>query len=129
MEDNRLIAEFMGLKPKMESPDVYTYSDFPWISIREDNPEKVMRGIINYAKYNYSWDWLMPVVEKINSFRNEDNQKLYTIETSFNGGATLRVRFYENEDDPTAYYTDTNTLKAIYRATVDFIKWYNQNKL
>ena len=46
-ENNKLIAEFMGLEPKMDSPDVYTYSDMPFFSVREDTPEEVMDAIAN----------------------------------------------------------------------------------
>jgi hypothetical protein len=74
-EKNKLIIDFMGIKPKMESPDTYTYVDFPFISIKENNPEKVMEGIIDYVKYHKSWDWLMPVIRKIirdNQFKTVD---------------------------------------------------------
>ena len=64
---NEKIVRFMGLKPKMESPDVYTYSDGVFFSVRENNPEKVMESIIKYVKYHLSWDWLMPVIGKISS--------------------------------------------------------------
>ena len=29
-ENNKLIAEFMGVKPRLISPDVYGYSDSPF---------------------------------------------------------------------------------------------------
>ena len=30
IENNKLIAEFMGLKPKMESTDIYVFNDMPY---------------------------------------------------------------------------------------------------
>ena len=55
MEDNKLIAEFMG----------YVYED--------DTPS------VELPPYHMSWDWLMPVVSKISSMCDEpyelDNMK------------------------------------------------------
>ena len=50
MKDNKLIAEFMGESPK----GFY---------------EKIEDGY-NKIPYAESWDWLMPVVEKINTLDN-----------------------------------------------------------
>lgn len=63
-ENNRLIAEFMGVVPRLESPDIYWYSDGPFYSIR-GSIDEVADGISKYAKYHTSWNWLMPVIEKI----------------------------------------------------------------
>ena len=56
MNDNKLIAEFMGLSIK-EGVCYYTDVDdmFP-MGIEVEEP---------YLPYHTSWDWLMPVVEKI----------------------------------------------------------------
>jgi hypothetical protein len=48
-ENNKLIAEFMNY------PDLGTEGDF------------------SYLKYHSSWDWLMPVLKKINLQLNPDN--------------------------------------------------------
>ena len=66
-EKKKLMAEFMGLRPKMEAPDVYTFSDMPWFSIRKNNPEEVMNAIVKYSKYDTDYNWLMGVVDKIES--------------------------------------------------------------
>ena len=65
LEGNRLIAEFMGLKPKMLNPDQYYWSDAQFFHTVNDTPEKVMDDIVEYVKYRTSWDWIMPVVNKI----------------------------------------------------------------
>ena len=56
MENNKLIAEFMGLSIK-EGVSYYTDEDdmFP-MNIEVDKP---------YLPYDKSWDWLMPVVKKV----------------------------------------------------------------
>lgn len=126
MENNKLIAEFMGLKPKMESPDVYVFNDMPYFSVRENNPEDVMNAIVKYSKYDSDWNWLMSVVEKIEQLKNRHN---FTFSVKISGNYctiesynySLIVRIVE--------CNDTTKLKSVYNACVRFIKWYNkQNK-
>ena len=96
MRDNKLIAEFMGLSIK-EGVCYYTDADdmFPMgIEVKEP-----------YIPYHTSWDWLMPVVEKI--LNKSDNDELIE-------------RFCAN----------TNHLNhdATYKAVVEFVKMYNTKK-
>ena len=66
MEDNRLIAEFMGLDSQILSTNnVHSWNDAPFYYITKDSKEKVMESISKYSKYHTSWDWLMPVVKRI----------------------------------------------------------------
>lgn len=60
MKDNKLIAEFMGVK----SYEASGYTNFVY---SEDNH----RTEVDLA-YHDSWDWLMPVVEKIESDERYD---------------------------------------------------------
>lgn len=124
-KNNRMIAEFMGVKPKMESPDVYTYSDGVFFMCRENNPEKVMDAIAGYVKYHTSWDWLMPVVEKIESF--QDGKE----------GDAMRCHLYDVEIRQHSCIIESvgiemlgfhSKIEATYFAIVAFIEWYNENK-
>jgi hypothetical protein len=66
MKDNKLIAEFMGVNAEIISTgNVHSWSDSPFFYTTEDSKEKVMENIAWYAKYHTSWDWLKPVVDKI----------------------------------------------------------------
>ena len=75
-DDNKLIAEFMGLSIK-EGVCYYTDADdmFP-MGIEVEEP---------YLPYHTSWDWLMPVIAKI--------VKDYGEGWSFEEGYDLSVRY------------------------------------
>ena len=141
MESNRIIAHFMGLRPKMESPDVYTYNDGLMFTVREDNPEKVMEAIVRYAKYHNDWNWLMPVLDKI-----EKNGATIRVNSNFNHfhksnfhQVTIEIDNGELSKDGKAFYPDgykykkhsntsVNKMEVFYSSVIDFIKWYNENK-
>ncbi len=119
MENNKLIVEFMGLKPKMESPDVYVFSDMPYFSVRENNPEDAMNAIVKYSKYDSDWNWLMKVVEKIENY-NEFTDVLFAPR-----GCAIDC-YIENGF---SFSNDCDTkIEAVYNACVEFIKWYNLTK-
>lgn len=69
MNDNKLIAEFMGVHDEISldsiAGNIHSWRDAPFFYITEDSKEKVMEGIAEYSKYHTSWDWLMPVLIKI----------------------------------------------------------------
>src|SRR5688572_8321381 len=72
--DNELIAEFMGVYETKDSFDSYGH-DIP--CYYTDNgiyrtrtltvPGKTFSDFCKAAQYHTSWDWLMPVVEKIHA--------------------------------------------------------------
>jgi len=86
-ENNTLIAVFMDV----DQVDIDT-----WL---EDNKE---------LKYHLSWDWLMPVVERITIGEAELSQ-----EGSFKLGKVYNK------------LTDVD-LNGVYNTVVEFIKWYNE---
>jgi hypothetical protein len=77
-ENNKLIAEFMGYD----------------------------RGVSDLMGYDTSWDWLIPVVEKIKRAK-------FILEFG------CRI-LPDNEG--------RSKIEATYKAVVEFIKWYNENK-
>lgn len=71
-------------------------------------------------KFHTSWDWLMPVVEKIESLGN------YGVEIRH-----FSCSIYELSFDPSDLNIESNfdsKIEAVYNAVVQFIQWYNQNK-
>lgn len=114
--DNELIAEFDSLM-EWYVPKNTNYLPY-WRRIKGDVRYGHFRPY--ELKYDTSWDWLMPVVEKTHE----------TIETM--------ERKYPDEkdiDDPTGWrawnYRRPSLVTDItktYRQVVDFIKWYNDQK-
>jgi hypothetical protein len=102
-ENNKLIAEFMNV----DQVDIDTWID--------------TEGSL---KYNTSWDWLMPVVEKIENITNQlfedvKYKQYHSVRLSFNASwwSVRTVRGF-NKDKKLAYY----------EAVVEFIKWYNKKR-
>jgi len=125
-ENNKIIAEFMGLKPKCELDGVYSFSDLPFFSIRENDIDKVVEGIAKYAKYHSNWNWLMEVVEKIKQVK-----PLTEINISLVG---TKIKSFDFEDGAGfSFFPKVNTqektmLIVTYNAVLEFIKWYNEQK-
>lgn len=101
-ENNKLIAEFMaGEKDKQ----VYIKHLNAWY----DN-------CMGY-KYNTDWNWLMEVVEKIESLGFE-----FTIKRSW---AKITRK---NENIVARWEDDKTKIESVYNACLEFIKWYNEQK-
>jgi len=106
-ENNKLIAEFMGWGRNYNYTDeVYSNKNknrkVPYWS--EYNSEIYLKEM----KYQQSWDWLMPVVDKIHS---TEKYFTYVAKTSgqFKNEVSINPKFIEET----------------YKDVVQFIKWYN----
>ncbi len=104
MDDNELIADFMDIAHPKEHYGRHRFN--------------ICGGFVpaSSLKYHESWDWLMPVVQKID--------QCYSLV----GGLTNDyIREYEKVE---GMLTNEYDITQTYRAVVDFIKWHNsQNKL
>ena len=131
-EKNRMIAEFMGGK----------YSGQTSFDIKLDEIWLPFHGVCKLhdngksLKYHTSWDWLMPVVEKIEtttfqlkdgthtdcwiltSYDNRDEFKGWSVEIE---AEQLRKKFYVDKKHP-------SKIEATHNSVVQFIEWYNENK-
>jgi len=65
MESNKLIAEFMGVKPTILGDEI-TYEMYGAIDCIEDGVDEQHFFLEEQLLFHTSWDWLMPVVERIN---------------------------------------------------------------
>lgn len=116
IENNLIIANFMGAE--VDENFVY-FTELTNPRCIDDTLHK------SDLLYDSSWDWLMPVVEKIESITlGEDN--------SFNimiGATTYCVIQDSNGECYEMIHNGEETkLLCVYKAVVEFIKWYNENK-
>jgi len=118
LEGNKIIGQFMGWK----------YSKSGKTARRVDNDSAYRLSDIHYDS---SWDWLMPVVEKISRIefdrKYDEDQEKWIIWTHhpvtfgmLNDKGQSMVRFYCSG----LFEADT-LIEAAYLAVVDFIKWHN----
>src|SRR5690606_29040573 len=85
---------------------------------------------LKYGKYDNSWDWLMPVVEKISKIKMNwegcepyyDNVYPRTFGMLDNQGRPM-FRF----NGHSLFVADT-LIESVWLAVVDFIEWYNNQK-
>ena len=125
MEHNKLIAEFMGLKDRIENDVFYSISGY------------------DACQYHKSWGWLMLVVEKIESLDlKEYGYQWEGIDgkTEYNNGSICveieqnRCWIYMNLSlDPFHIFNEKSRgkefptkLEATYAAVVEFIEYYNE---
>lgn len=143
MENNKLIAEFMGKSGSVDFHDGKGYIPIYWyngINGGHKTPYKE-----DELEYHESWDWLMPVVEKIESLDLSEygyTWKGIDGEIQYNNGSIYveiernRCWIYMNLqlDPPHTFNEKTyNTkfptkIEALYAAVVEFIEYYNTIK-
>lgn len=110
--DNELIAEFMGCKTLEHQPHLWKIPGIDW-------PFAEFQML-----YATSWDWLMPVVEKIVKLFDE----------AFPPGEEFVKRILAHEEPIEKEYMDVvglpigTPIQEVYQTVVTFIKWYNENK-
>ena len=96
LENNKLIAEFLSVK------------------IHPIEERGLYNGyFIDELKYHEDWNWLMVVVEKIESLG-------YRIEI-----VKHICRIYLSNKETIIISENTPKIEAVYNAVVEFIKWYN----
>ncbi len=124
-DKNRIIAQFMGLRPKLESPDVYSFSDSPWFVTRGSDPEKIMDDIANYAKYHSDWNWLMEVINRIEGIwiESETSQDTATVLIDGSFCQIYTNGTYINE---IINIDGQKKIEAVHEAVYQFVVWNNQ---
>lgn len=145
IENNKLIAEFMGLIYIPHSDDA-EYKPGYWKSrVRKDDNSKLNSYlfICRHHKslgYRRSWDWLMPVLNKIETMpiRSTVNGVAISIGLSSTNKKYCYIKYGKIFDQrgrkisEKYYFSGTfeneTALKAAYEAVVAFINWYNKNK-
>jgi len=112
-ESNKLIADFMGKE--------YYSGKQSWSDFWDQTPH------VYQLRYHTSWDWLIPVVEKIETLKTPLNG-YYAVYISSNGCTIQDTNL--NLNKAIGYFDQCYTLtkiEATYSAIINFIKYYNEN--
>lgn len=128
IKNNAIIAEFMGFTEKLSSvrfkkpskPGYGKLSDIIFIN-GHNNPNG------DDPCFHSSWDWLFPVLSKINKIKNElyeDYYKGTKLAIKFNYNTSL-AECIMNLEDISVLDAD---IKECHKLATKFAKWYNKQK-
>lgn len=128
IENNKLIAEFMGVFQDKHGfwgfEDTREYKR--WHSDR----------FLDFTHYHIDWNWLMKVVEKIDNLKTPITNNHFLIgkfedyEVHIQGKCIVIYAHGEVTKEVVHLRgSESNTsIEAVYKACLEFIKWYNENK-
>ena len=107
--NNKLIAEFLGYIDNGCSEEGFLI-----------DPKTNYDICIDSLQFHSDWNWLMEVVEKIESLKFSVliGKNNCVIEQTF-GKESLNLGLIKGKDK----------IEAVYNACLEFIKWYNENKI
>lgn len=96
LNGNKLIAKFINgnIKQLLKTSDTLFFV--------KDNV------CIGQPQWHSSWDWLIPVLNKIGIITNDN--------------------YYEKQHLFQDYYLPELDIKEVYSNVIEFIEWYNENK-
>lgn len=148
--DNELIAEFMGLE---RSAAIWDKDEHAYTIKLQGSPHWNSWTIPSEMLFHKSWDWLMPVVEKINdglhSMSDANIRKIASTSIHFHitslgfndpwtcsilGSLSIAVPInksqhtYEQIEIPHLRVSGERMeppIVPVYKAIVEFIRWYN----
>jgi hypothetical protein len=104
MSDNELIAEFMGWICH-EANTSYNHPRWYSPDSKDGRRKGTFKGYTHQLMFNSKWDWLMPVVEKIQNMPSPNVE-------------------YSNHRNQLMGITIGAPIRVIYSEVVKFIKWY-----
>ena len=121
IEKSIMVAEFM------EAIDAGS----PWPKKMTWRIPHVGTWSVHQFKYHKSWDWLMPVVEKIESLYDE-HHGYFGVHISSNSCSIQGTNLHLSINNPeygSVYTSDPNAvfetkIESTYYAVTQFIKWY-----
>ena len=108
VENNKLIAEFLGYS--QPHPD---YKNTSYWYKKGEAP-------LVFLSFHSNWDWLMRVVEKIESLG-------YTVTIAGVMCKVTKVLDLENSIVSYVLGDKSRKLELIYTTMVEFVKWHNKN--
>ena len=120
IEGNKLIAEFMGVKPV----DGF-YNGWELHKAGLPFSYGAMGNGTSDPKFHASWDWLMPVVEKIETLELLPNDNWFNVTI----GGSKYCTIHDSNGEIAEFMGDAPTkILCVWFAVIEFIEWYNKNK-
>lgn len=105
IENNKIIAEFMDLKPVKVFGNYSISKDH--VSVNCENSNDAINSFCKSTKYHSDWNWLMEVVESV-----------FKVEEFIKDDLIFKLNDTLLEVNKT----------SLYNACLDCIKWYNLQK-
>ncbi len=161
IEGNRLIAEFMGwrlnivnrpnsvIQDRIEkeyhviSPDgrLVQSCSTTFHGTELETKDNILKHLLAdygwWGKYHTSWDWLMPVIEKISTLRwpeyygsrgkTEDDEGFDDCVYPRTFGMRDKNGLYMVRLNASALFSAETLIEATWLAVIDFIEWYKNN--
>lgn len=111
-DNNKLIAEFLGyVQPHPDYPNsTYWYK-------KDESPLTIL-------PFNYDWNWLMKVVDKIEDIEDVDGFSRYVFEIFLSNVNIIDNRYIL----PIIETYERTKIEATYNAVINFINYYNNEK-
>lgn len=123
-----LIAEFMQIKEIESSHESYGQQVPFWYSkyLGYRTPAfsvtgKSLEHLLSENKFNNSWDWLMPVVEKIELECKYDVH----IYAHYNWKEPNRCSIVDWKNNKIVDTSNDSKFQCVFDAIVEFVKWWN----
>lgn len=126
IEKNKLIAEFMGMTVNEKG----ICDPYPKVPKEYFMAHDFDVWCVSTHLYQTSWDWLMPVVEKIEAIELKKDLG-DGISVSYKYRVEIRSTYccIEADNTLTSYVGfrtfDDEKLNSTYKSVLKFIKWYN----
>jgi hypothetical protein len=130
LEANKLIAIFMGWIKELHQVEWKSHY-YPPNHLKGDAlSDWINRVRADGMKFHSSWEWLMPVMEKISKYVIEgyppfNSDQFVRVEIVPNG----YVKISDLRDTPitTNVSVEGGLLNATFKAAVKFVEWHNKN--
>jgi len=128
IENSKLIAEFMNLKVKkfMFSYNLYNQRGYRILKWGLSSEKELWIQLNDNNFYHSSWNWLMPVLEKIENMDFVTSIQIDKTKDVYLTPCT-HACIFDGTDLEIIEEAD-NKFHAIYKAVVCFINWYNNKK-
>jgi hypothetical protein len=124
-ENNRLIAEFLEFQS----------TTLGWFDNEEHLINVETDNTFDDLKFHKDWNWLMVVIEKIESVKSYDRDVFGTEVKIYKDKCTIKSEHYNTKGvvySKEQYFDgirqEKSKIESTYTLCVDFIKWYNKQK-